>query len=256
MILRQCSRAVGTQLPSVFRSLSSSANSISKFRSVIDFPAASSLSKRRQPWPYSWYFYSSAASEASASENLSQKAKAGAPAGGPGSTPGKANEELPEEDPFLEERKELVAKVEELNDKYKRALAEIENVRRRLTKQVEDAKIFGIQSICKDLLDVADVLGLATQSIPREELAKNAHLKSLFDGLVMTETQLKKVFERHGLSIVNPVGEQFDPNFHEALFEVADESKSPGSVAVVAKIGYKLKDRCLRPAQVGVAKKQ
>jgi len=72
----------------------------------------------------------------------------------------------------------------------------------------------------------------------------------------MTETQLRKVFERYGVSVVNPEGEPFDPNFHEALFEVPDQKKPPGSVAIVAKIGYKLKDRCLRPAQVGVAKKQ
>lgn len=81
-----------------------------------------------------------------------------------------------------------------LEDKYKRALAEGENIRLRLTKQINDAKLFGIQSFCKDLLDVADVLGKATESVPKDEITeKNPHLKSLYEGLTMTEAQLHKV---------------------------------------------------------------
>lgn len=81
-----------------------------------------------------------------------------------------------------------------LEDKYKRALAEGENIRVRLTKQINDAKLFGIQGFCKDLLDVADVLGKATESVPKAEVTeKNPHLKSLYEGLIMTEAQLQKV---------------------------------------------------------------
>lgn len=82
----------------------------------------------------------------------------------------------------------------ELGDKYKRALADGENLRVRLMKQIEDAKLFGIQGFCKDLLDVADILGKATESVPKSELTeKNPHLKTLYEGLRMTEAQLHKV---------------------------------------------------------------
>uniref|UniRef100_A0A0C9R934 Roe1_2 protein n=1 Tax=Fopius arisanus TaxID=64838 RepID=A0A0C9R934_9HYME len=82
----------------------------------------------------------------------------------------------------------------ELDDKYKRALADGENLRMRLTKQIEDAKLFGIQGFCKDLLDVADILGKATESVPKDELTeRNPHLKTLYEGLRMTESQLHKV---------------------------------------------------------------
>lgn len=105
-------------------------------------------------------------------------------------------------------------------DKYKRALADGENLRQRLTKQIAEAKIYGIQSFCKDLLDVADVLGKATETVPKDEIKdSNPHLKSLYEGLVMTEAQLKSVFKRHGLEPVNPLDEKFNPNFHEALFQ-------------------------------------
>lgn len=81
-----------------------------------------------------------------------------------------------------------------MEDKYKRALAEGENIRVRLTKQINDAKLFGIQGFCKDLLDVADILGKATESVPKDEITdQNPHLKSLYEGLVMTEAQLHKV---------------------------------------------------------------
>lgn len=80
-----------------------------------------------------------------------------------------------------------------MKDKFKRSLAETENVRRRLTKQKEDAKLFGIQGFCKDLLNVADILQRATESVPADEVNSNAHLKNLFQGLTMTEGELKSV---------------------------------------------------------------
>ncbi|XP_076758599.1 grpE protein homolog, mitochondrial Roe1 [Xylocopa sonorina] len=143
----------------------------------------------------------------------------------------------------------------ELEDKYKRALADGENLRVRLTKQIEDAKIFGIQGFCKDLLEVADILGKATESVPKDELTeKNPHLKTLYEGLRMTEAQLHKVFKKHGLVSLNPLNEKFDPNQHEALFQQEVEGKEPGTIVVVSKLGYKLHERVVRPALVGVAK--
>lgn len=112
----------------------------------------------------------------------------------------------------------------ELLDKYKRALADGENLRLRMTKQIDDAKQFGIQSFCKDLLEVSDILGRATESVPKEEVTdKNPHLKNLFEGLTMTKRTLEQTFKRHGLEPVNPINEKFNPNFHEALFQIVSE---------------------------------
>lgn len=99
-------------------------------------------------------------------------------------------------------------------------MADGENLRIRLTKQIQDAKIFGIQSFCKDLLEVADTLGHATAAVPKDQVNdKNPHLKNLYDGLVMTKNSLNQVFKRHGLEPIEPLNEKFDPNHHEALFQ-------------------------------------
>ncbi|XP_067896166.1 grpE protein homolog 1, mitochondrial [Heterodontus francisci] len=165
--------------------------------------------------------------------------------GGPSST----------EKTLVEEKTKLEEQLKDLTDKYKRALADTENLRQRSQKLVEEAKLYGIQGFCKDLLDVADVLEKATESVPKEEISgQNPHLKSLYEGLIMTEGQLQKVFSKHGLVKLNPVGAKFDPYEHEALFHTPVEGKEPGSVALVTKIGYKLHGRTLRPALVGVVK--
>ncbi|XP_052251135.1 grpE protein homolog 1, mitochondrial-like [Dreissena polymorpha] len=164
---------------------------------------------------------------------------------------------------FVEEKEKLVAENKKLkedlsvvDDKYKRALAEIENTRMRMKKQIDDMKLFGIQGFSKDLLVVADILDQAIQSVPKEELSKNEHLNSMFNGLKMTNEQLLKVFGRHGLvKIVPSVGEKFDPYIHEALFEVPKGADNEGgTVALCQKTGFKLHERTLRPATVGVFK--
>lgn len=128
-------------------------------------------------------------------------------------------------------------------------------MRVRLTKQISDAKIFGIQSFCKDMLDVSDILEQATQSVPKEEINdKNPHLKNLYEGLTMTKAQLHQVFKRNGLEQVNPLNEKFNPNYHEALFQQDVPNKEPNTVIIVSKVGYKLNERCIRPAVVGVSK--
>ncbi|NWI16151.1 GRPE1 protein, partial [Crypturellus soui] len=156
---------------------------------------------------------------------------------------------------LAEEKAKLEEQLRETNDKYKRALADAENVRQRSQKLVEEAKLYGIQSFCKDLLEVADILEKATESVPKEEIKdENPHLKSLYEGLVMTEVQIQKVFKKHGLLRLDPVGAKFDPYEHEALFHAPVEGKEPGTVALVSKMGYKLHGRTLRPALVGVVK--
>ncbi|CAG9789754.1 unnamed protein product [Diatraea saccharalis] len=151
----------------------------------------------------------------------------------------------------------LKDQVKDIEDKYKRALADSENMRRRMMKQVEDAKSFAIQSFCKDLLDVADTLSAAAESVPESAVsdgAGDAALRSLRDGVLLTRAQLNQVFARHGLVAVSPLREKFDPNLHEALFQQEVEGAEPGTVVAVSKVGYKLHERCVRPALVGVAK--
>uniref|UniRef100_J3SCE7 GrpE protein homolog n=1 Tax=Crotalus adamanteus TaxID=8729 RepID=J3SCE7_CROAD len=158
---------------------------------------------------------------------------------------------------LTEEKTKLEEQLKEITDKYKRALADAENLRQRTQKLVEEAKLYGIQSFCKDLLEVADVLEKATESVPKEELKdENPHLKNLYEGLAMTEVQIQKVFKKHGLVKLNPLGAKFDPYEHEALFQVPTEGKEPGTVALVSKVGYKLHSRTLRPALVAVVKEQ
>jgi len=154
-----------------------------------------------------------------------------------------------------EQKKKLQEQFDETQDKYRRALAETENVRQRLNKQIQDARLFGIQGFCKDLLEVADILNKATECVPKEELAAaNTSLKQLYEGLQLTESQLIKVFTRHGLIQISPAeGDKFDPNIHEALFQQPPPSgKAAGTVASVTKVGYTLHSRTLRPAIVGV----
>uniref|UniRef100_A0A8D2ACV2 GrpE protein homolog n=1 Tax=Sciurus vulgaris TaxID=55149 RepID=A0A8D2ACV2_SCIVU len=156
---------------------------------------------------------------------------------------------------LLEEKVKLEEQLRDTMEKYKRALADTENVRQRSQKLVEEAKLYGIQGFCKDLLEVADILEKATQSVPEEEIQDdNPHLKSLYEGLVLTEAQIQKVFTKHGLLRLDPLGAKFDPYEHEALFHTPVEGKEPGTVALVSKVGYKLHGRTLRPALVGVVK--
>ncbi|EDV92106.1 GH24729 [Drosophila grimshawi] len=139
--------------------------------------------------------------------------------------------------------------------KYKRTLAEGENMRNRLNKQIGDARIFGIQGFCKDLIDVADVLGQATEAVPKDRLDTNPDLQSLYEGLQLTRASLQQVFKRHGLETRDPINQKFDPNQHEALFQTVGATVEADTVVQVTKLGYQLHNRCIRPALVGVSKR-
>ena len=127
-------------------------------------------------------------------------------------------------------------------------------MRRRSRKQVEEAKLYGIQGFSKDILEVADVLQKATHSVPEAALQEkdNPHLVSLYGGVKLTEAELQKVLKKNGVDQINPLGQVFDPVFHEAVFEV--EGEKPGTVAHVMMLGYTLHGRTIRPARVGVVK--
>ena len=133
-----------------------------------------------------------------------------------------------------------------------RALAETENVRHRMEKQVQDVRMFGIQVFAKDLLEIADILEKAIGSVNTEAIKKsdNEQFKSLHMGLVMTDAQLQKIFKKNGLEKIDPMGHKFDPNFHEALYQVKGDK--PGYVVDVTQIGYMLHGQTIRSAKVGV----
>lgn len=138
-------------------------------------------------------------------------------------------------------------------------MAETENTRNRMRKEVENMKIYGIQGFCKDLLEVADVLNLAIVNTDPSKDSSNdpidlkAKLKSMHNGLYMTEICLLKIFEKHGLVRILPKeGEKFDPNMHEAIFRIPIPEKESGTINVMTKTGFKLHDRVIRAAQVGV----
>lgn len=149
---------------------------------------------------------------------------------------------------------DMKTKNEDILDKYRRSIAENDNMRKRLTKQIEDAKIYGIQGFCKDLLEVADVLQKAVEAAKVEDEKLGS---SLAGGIELTQTQMHQVFSRHGLSQISPcVGEtKFDPNMHEALFQVPVPDKDPNIIMDVQQIGYSLHGRTIRPAKVGVSRK-
>ena len=129
----------------------------------------------------------------------------------------------------------------------------MENVRERARREVALAKQFAIQNFSKDLLTVADCLEMALQSVKSVTFQEES-AKQLVSGVDLTEKELQKVFSRYGVLPIDPAGVKFDPNRHQALFEVDDSTKEPGIVAAVMKRGYALHDRTIRPAQVGVVK--
>lgn len=141
-----------------------------------------------------------------------------------------------------------------LKDQLLRALAETENARRRARKDIADARAYAISRFAQDLLGVADNLSRALESIPEERRAEDEAVKAIADGIEMTARELESVLGRHGITRIDPLGEAFDYNLHQALFETADTDKPDGTVVQVAQVGYRIGDRLLRAAMVGVAK--
>jgi molecular chaperone GrpE len=143
----------------------------------------------------------------------------------------------------------------ELKDKLLRALAEMENVRRRSEREVAEARIRGITSFASDILTVADNMARALEA-PAAELRQSADpgAKSLLAGVELIERELMRVLEKHGVRKFEPHGEKFDPNLHQAMYEVPDPLLPAGTVAQVVQAGYMIGDRVLRPALVVVAK--
>jgi molecular chaperone GrpE len=151
---------------------------------------------------------------------------------------------------------QLANEAAELKDRLLRTLAEMENLRRRTEREVAESRAYGVSSLARDILAIADNMARALQTV-RAELKEreDAGVKALLDGVELTERELSKVLEKHGVRKFEPEPrEKFDPNLHQAMYEVQDSALPAGTVAQVVQAGYMIGDRMLRPALVAVAK--
>ncbi len=148
----------------------------------------------------------------------------------------------------------LRAENADLRDKYLRLAAEMDNLRRRTERDVKDAKSYSVAGFARDMLAVSDNLRRALDAIPADTLESDASLKALAEGVEMTERSMLGALERHGVRKLDPMGEKFDPNFHQAMFEVPNPDVANNTVVQVVQAGFTIGERVLRPAMVGVAK--
>lgn len=147
----------------------------------------------------------------------------------------------------------LREEISHLKDQWLRAVAESENIRRRAQKDREDALKYAATNFARDLLSVRDNLRRALESCPQDDSLPDS-IKALIEGVDMTERELLNVFERHGIKKIDPIHEKFDPNFHQAMFEIENSEVESGTILQVLQQGYTIHDRLLRPALVAVAK--
>jgi len=149
----------------------------------------------------------------------------------------------------------LAREAAESRDKMLRTLAEMENLRKRTSREVADARIYGITGFARDVLDIADNLQRALDAVPADtRAAADPGLKALIEGVELTERSLLNALEKNGVKKFDPSGEKFDPNFQQAMYEVPDASVPAGTVAQVVQAGYMIGERVLRPALVSVSK--
>lgn len=149
----------------------------------------------------------------------------------------------------------LEAEKADLKDKLLRLMADMENLRRRTEREVADARTYAVANFARDMLNVADNVRRAIESVPEEAKASaEGAFKGLIEGIDLTERDLLKTLERHGVKKLDPEGQKFDPNVHQAMFEVPNPDVPNGTVVQVVQSGYVIGERVLRPALVGVAK--
>ena len=170
-------------------------------------------------------------------------------------------EELDEEEDEAEEEEVdetlvLKAEVADLKERYIRLAADMENLRRRTEREVKDARVFAISNFARDVLGVSDDLSRAMQVVRDSQNTEDplASVAGLVEGIAATERAMITTMERHGVTRVDPMGEKFDPNYHQAMFEVPDATKPNNTVMNVVQAGFKIGERMLRPALVGVSK--
>src|SRR6187402_2385838 len=149
----------------------------------------------------------------------------------------------------------LAREAADLKDRLLRTLAEMENLRRRTEREVADARVYPVSNFSRAILAVSDNMERAMKALDDEIRGKaDAGVKALLDGVDLTERELIKVMEKHGIKRLEPQGQKFDPNLHQAMFELPDPSVPAGTVVQVMQPGYTIGERVLRPALVGIAK--
>jgi molecular chaperone GrpE len=149
----------------------------------------------------------------------------------------------------------LIAERDSLKDQLLRALADVENMRRRTEREIETARKYSHTGFARDLVGAIDNLARAIEAAPAaDDEAVGESVNALITGLEMSWTEIQATMERHGIRRISPLGEKFDYNFHQAMFEMPHPDQPPGTVVEVVQHGYVLHDRLLRPAMVGVAK--
>ena len=148
----------------------------------------------------------------------------------------------------------LEEQVADLKNQVLRGLADAENTRRRAQKEREDTAKYAVSSFAKELVGVSDNLRRAVDTVPADIVQDNESIKTLIVGIEGIERQLASAFDRAGIKKIEPIGELYDPNFHQVIFEVADTGKPAGTVVQVLQAGYIIHDRLLREAIVGVAR--
>ncbi|TCD05542.1 nucleotide exchange factor GrpE [Erythrobacteraceae bacterium CFH 75059] len=160
------------------------------------------------------------------------------------------DEGSPDDDPLAA----MQAELEQARQDVLYARAETQNLRRRMEKDVSDARAYAATAFARDVLSVSDNLNRALDAVP-EELRADARLASLLTGIEATQRELDKVFALHGITRIAAVGLPLDPNQHQAMLEIDDEEAEPGTIVRELQPGFMIKDRLLRPAMVGVARK-
>jgi molecular chaperone GrpE len=149
----------------------------------------------------------------------------------------------------------LEAEKADLTDRLVRLAADMDNLRKRSEREVQDARKYAVTKFAADMLVVGDNLRRALEAVPQDRRESGDEvLKALCEGVEMTEREMDRLLEKHGITRINAVGERFDPHRHQAMFEVPDATVPPGSVAQVVQEGYQIGDRVLRAALVGVSK--
>jgi len=159
-----------------------------------------------------------------------------------------------EQEQEVSEDSALPDKIMELEDKLLRNIADMDNLRKRTAKELDDARKYAIASMVKDLIDTVENMHRAIESIDKAALNSDPIAKNIYDGVEMTRASMMSVLAKHGVKRISPLGEEFNHNHHQAIGQAEAEGCASGSVAQVVQAGYILEDRLLRPALVMVAK--
>jgi molecular chaperone GrpE len=163
--------------------------------------------------------------------------------------------ETPEIEPLDHEILALKEEAGKLKDQLLRTLAEMDNLRKRMEREKAEATLYAATNFARDILSVSDNMDRALATAEADHLKEATEpVKHLVAGVEVTKRELLNIFERHGIKRIDPMGEKFDPHFHQAMFEVPTDEQPPGTVVQVMQAGFKIGDRVLRPALVGVAK--